>query len=141
MVQPILAPVYDCMIEEIKHSRQKELRICDTLEPVMQAHKLVIDPKVVDSDYKTIQHYGHDVQQQYSFIYQMTRITREKGALNHDDRLDALAMAVAYWVEHMAVNVDESIKDRRAELLDKELEKFLEDVCGEKPKEPRWFHV
>lgn len=33
-------------------------------------------------------------------FYQMTRITKERGALKHDDRLDALAMAVAYWVEH-----------------------------------------
>ena len=29
-------------------------------------------------------------------MYQMARITRDKGALQFDDRLDVLAMAVAY---------------------------------------------
>lgn len=141
LFKPVLARVYACQVTEVKHSRQKELRICDTLEPVMQAHKLIIDPKVVEHDYKTIQQYGHDIQQQYSWVYQLTRISREKGALNHDDRLDALAMAVAYWVEQMAVNIDESIKDRREEALELELEKFLEDVLGEKPKPAQWMHV
>jgi hypothetical protein len=32
----------------------------------------------------------------------MTRLTRDRGALQHDDRLDALAIAVGYWVESMA---------------------------------------
>jgi hypothetical protein len=141
LFKPVLARVYACQVTEVKHSRQKELRICDTLEPVMQAHKLIVDPKVVEQDYKTIQQYGHDIQQQYSWVYQLTRISREKGALNHDDRLDALAMAVAYWVEQLSVNIDESIKDRHAEALELELEKFLEDVLGEKPKPPQWMHV
>lgn len=141
LFKPVLAKIYACMVEEIKHSRQKELRICDTLEPVMQQHKLIVDPKVIEEDFRTIQQYGHDVQHQYSWVYQLTRITREKGALNHDDRLDALAMAVAYWVEHMSVDINESMKDRHAEALQIELDKFLEHAIGEKPKAAQWMHV
>jgi hypothetical protein len=57
-------------------------------------------------------------------MYQLTRLTRDKGALLQDDRLDALCMACGYWVEQMAVNADLKINDRKAELLDEELERF-----------------
>jgi hypothetical protein len=55
----------------------------------------------------------------------MTRITKDRGALAHDDRLDALAMATAYWVEQMAGDADELMRERHSELLDLELDKFL----------------
>lgn len=41
-------------------------------------------------------------------MYQMTHITAERGALTNDDRLDALAMAVQYWVDEMARLYDQS---------------------------------
>jgi len=39
--------------------------------------------------------------------------------------LDALAMATAYWVEQMAGDADELMRERHGELLDLELDKFL----------------
>ena len=48
----------------------------------------------------------------------------------HDDRLDALAMAVKYWVDQMAADADVKIQDRRDELFDIELEKFVAGIVG-----------
>ena len=48
----------------------------------------------------------------------------------HDDRLDALAMAVKYWVDQMAADADIEIRDRRDELFDLEIEKFVEGIMG-----------
>ena len=48
----------------------------------------------------------------------------------HDDRLDALAMAVKYWVDQMAAEADIKIQDRRDELFDMEIEKFVASVMG-----------
>ena len=48
----------------------------------------------------------------------------------HDDRLDALAMAVKYWVDQMAADADVKIQDRRDELFDMEIEKFVAGVMG-----------
>ena len=48
----------------------------------------------------------------------------------HDDRLDALAMAVKYWVDQMAADADVKIRDRRDELFDMELEKFVAGNIG-----------
>ena len=53
----------------------------------------------------------------------------------HDDRLDALAMAVKYWVDQMAADADIKIQDRREELFDMELEKFVAGVMGKESVE------
>ena len=48
----------------------------------------------------------------------------------HDDRLDALGMAVKYWVDQMAADVDVKIRDRRDELFDMEIQKYVEGIVG-----------
>ena len=63
-------------------------------------------------------------------MYQLSRITTQKGALLQDDRLDALSIAVNYWVEQMNQDVNERIKDRKHELLEEELEKFKASTFG-----------
>ena len=45
-----------------------------------------------------------------SLIVQMTRLTRDRGCLRHDDRIDALSMAVAYWSAAMAQNAEAGAK-------------------------------
>jgi len=101
----------------------------------------VFDKEVIQKDYDSIQKYPNDVAQRYSLFYQMTRITKDRGALAHDDRLDALAMAAAYWVEQMATDADELILERHNELLDKELDKFLGhlNVSNEKISSNSWI--
>lgn len=124
LLKPVLTRIYPVSIEEVRHSTQKEKRIIDTLEPVMSGHKLVVDPKVIKEDYETIQKYPHESQLKYSLFYQMSRLTRERGAITHDDRLDALSIAVAYWVEQMAQDAEVKMKERKSDLLDQELNKF-----------------
>jgi hypothetical protein len=63
----------------------------------------------------------------------MTRITRERGAINNDDRLDALAIAVAYWSESMARDTGKAAKSILDAALDKELKRFMHGILG-KPK-------
>lgn len=122
---PILQRVHPCALEEVRHSTQKERRIADTLEPVMNRHRLVVDPQVIQDDYKTIQKYDSERRNAKSLIYQMSRLTREKGCLRHDDRIDALSMAVAYWVDSMAADEQAGILAVREEALQTEIDKVL----------------
>ena len=124
LIKPVLNRIYPVTIEEVRHSTQKELRIVDTLEPVMAGHRLVIDPEVIKNDFQTIQHYPHESQLKYSLFYQMSRLTRDRGAITHDDRLDALSIAVAYWTEQMAQDAEIKMAERKEDLLDKELQSF-----------------
>ena len=144
LLKPVLTKVYPVTIEEIRHNIQKEKRIIDVLEPVMNQHRLVVDRKALERDYSSVQHYPPEKQAKYMLAYQMTRITREKGALAHDDRIDVLSMAVAYWVEQMAADVDKEIKVRKDKLLDEELERFMENALGKdryRPENITWMQV
>jgi hypothetical protein len=132
LLKPVLTRIYPVTLEEVRHSQQKEKRIVDTLEPVMSGHRLVIDPQVIQDDYKTVQHYPHEKQLQYSLFYQMSRMTRERGAIRHDDRLDALAMGVAYWTEQLAQDAEVKMAERKVELLDAELQKFQDSYFKNK---------
>jgi hypothetical protein len=124
--KPILTKIHPCTIEEVRHSVQKEKRIIDTLEPVINAHRLVIDPKVIRHDFESAQSYSAETQLKYQMMYQMSRITRDRGAITHDDRLDALSIAVTYWVEQMAQDASVKIKDRKDEQLTEELNKLAD---------------
>jgi hypothetical protein len=125
LLKPYMLKTYPCTIEEVRHNTQKESRIIDTLEPVMNQHRLIIDPKVIQKDYDSVQSMPPDKGIKYMLTYQMTRITKVRGALAHDDRLDVLAMAVQYWVDQMAADADNEILVRKEELLDEELDKFM----------------
>lgn len=121
LLTPFIRETHPTTIEEITSSRQKELRIIDTLEPVMNQHRLIVDIRVVKHDYDSVRSYPPEQATRYMLFYQMTRITRARGSLTHDDRIDALAMAVAYWVEQMAANVEQQMEDRRKEALEEEM--------------------
>ena len=140
LIKPFVKKIYPVSIEEVRHSKQKELRIIDTLEPVMNQHRLIFDPKVIQQDFDSVQHHPPEKAQRYMLTYQMTRITKQRGALAHDDRLDALAMGVAYWVEQMASDVDREMSDRKQELLMDELNKFVGgyNVSSAQPRANTW---
>jgi len=125
LFKPVLYKIHKCSMEEVRHSTQKEKRIIDTLEPVMNQHRLVIDQKVIQDDYETAQQYPVENQLKYQLIYQMTRITKERGALSHDDRLEALAIAVNYWVEMMGRDADKAMEDRKDDMIQQEIERLL----------------
>lgn len=139
LLKPVLAKVHMVTCEEVRHSAQKERRICDTLEPVMNSHKLIIDRKVVEKDYDSTRYLPPEKALRYQLFYQMSRVTRLRGALAHDDRLDVLAMGVAYWAEQMAQDADEQIDRRKDDALRDELESFAQHTLGRKPRPLTWM--
>lgn len=140
LFKPLLRNVHPVSVEEVRHSQQKERRIIDTLEPVMNRHKLVFDPSVIKDDYRSALAYPIEQQTRYMLFYQLSRITKDKGSLMQDDRLDALAMAVAYWVEQMAQDADVKIDERKEDALKAELESFITaTVGGSKSKQTLWM--
>jgi hypothetical protein len=131
---------YPVLIEDAEWSKaQKEARIIDTLEPIMNQHRLVVDPKVIEWDYDSTAALPTDEVNKYRLFYQMTRITKNRGALAHDDRLDAVAGCVAYWLEWMARNTTVAVEQRKQELLDDELARFMETALGGSLRSPPRF--
>lgn len=141
LMMPVLRRIYPCTLEEVRHNVQKEKRIIDTLEPILNQHRLIVDPSVIKQDWETAQDYPPEQQLKYQLFYQMSRLTKERGALTHDDRLDALSIAVNYWVENMAQDAEEQMKTRKQEAIDGELERFKESYfkCTGKEVVSTWF--
>lgn len=93
---------HKCGLEEVWETGQKELRIIDILEPIISSNRLVIDPQILADDWQSVQKYPVEKRATYSLFFQLARLTRDKGSLLHDDRLDALAGACRFWVEALA---------------------------------------
>ena len=135
LLKPVLTRVHPVSIEEVRHSVSKEKRMIDTLEPILNQHRLVVDDKVIQQDYQD------ETELKYKLFYQLTRLTRDKGSLIHDDRLDALSMAVGYWVETLDRDIQQAVKDHKADLLKIELDKFMESSIGRKPNRDNWISL
>lgn len=123
LFQPVLAKVYPngAGVTEVKSTGQKQLRIIDTLEPVISNHKLCTTPECIRNDFSTVPQGDY----KYACFYQMTRITQDRGALIHDDRLDALAIGVKYLVEFMGIDADEGIKETSAQWLEDSMQSLM----------------
>lgn len=126
LLKPYLQRTYPCSIEEVKHSTQKEKRIADVLEPVMNQHRLIVDPSVIIEDYQSTLSYPLEKQNDYRLFYQMTRLTRERDCLRHDDRLDALSMAVQYHVKAAGLDVETQASRKKQAQLDELLRRLGE---------------
>ena len=117
-------------VEEVRANVRKEDRIIDALEPVMNQHRLVVDKDVVDWDYKSNKDEAPEKRLLYMLFYQMSRMCREKGAVKHDDRLDALAQGVKYFTDCMSISAQEAVNQRKREEWNDILRASIEDPQG-----------
>lgn len=101
---PMLMKEHKCAIEEVWETGQKELRIIDILEPIISSNRLVVDKDLIQRDWETVQRYPTEKRATYSLFFQLSRITRDKGALTHDDRLDAVAGSCRHWVNYLILD-------------------------------------
>jgi hypothetical protein len=102
---------------------QKEIRIIDALEPVCSTHRLVIDRSVALNQ---------------SFQHQYTRITRQKGALAHEDELDALSLCVRAWQYALRMDPEKNKQRSIDRALEQEVDQqaqALERLTGAKPRD------
>jgi hypothetical protein len=140
LLKPYLRKIHPVATEEIRHNIQKERRIIDTLEPVMNQHRLCISPKLIQDDYESTKHLPPEKQNKYRLFYQMSRLSSERNSLVHDDRLDCLAMAVGYWVNAAGIDAKEQMRHRQDELMEDALNDIMNTSSfGGKPKKRTWM--
>lgn len=135
LLKPHLTRIYPCMVEEVRNSKQKELRIIDTLEPVLNQHRLIVDPKVIIDDYQSaMENYDQDKALQYMLFYQLSRISKDRGALKHDDRLDTLAILVGALNSTLAVDQKMQEKRRQDQLFEEQVKALEARINKNKPQ-------
>ena len=114
-------------IEETRANVRKEDRIIDSLEPVFNQHRLIVNRSVIEWDYASNKDEAPELRLMYMLFYQMSRMCREKGAVKHDDRLDALAQGVKYYTDALSISANEQIKMRKKEEWNAMLEDFIDN--------------
>lgn len=114
LLAPVMHEIYPVRLEEYRVSGQKERRIIDKLEPVLNQHRLVVPPRLIKKDYQdgTVTDYARH----YRLFYQLTHITSERGSLVHDDRVEVLAEAVGYFTNKIKVSTELAEAKHKAKL-------------------------
>lgn len=122
LLKPALAKAkHPCDLEEVRAGGLKERRIVEDLEPVLNQHRLVIDTECARSDIKD---------EENSLLYQLTHITKERGCLKQDDRVDALAHGVRYFREVLQQDAQSAEDAHLQKLRDEQLQEFREKWYG-----------
>ena len=113
-------------VEEVRANVRKEDRIIDALEPILNQHRLICSRSVIEWDYNSNKDEAPELRLQYMLFYQMSRMCREKGAVKHDDRLDALAQGVKYYTDALSISAQEAINTRKRDEWHSMLQDFLD---------------
>lgn len=116
-----------CGIEGVWESGQKELRIIDTLEPLIGAQRLIVDKQLIAKDWHQCNKYGAEDRPTYSFFFQLARLTRDRKSLGHDDRLDAVAGSCRHWTELLAIDKQKELAKAKNEAY----RKMMKDPLGD----------
>lgn len=119
VLQPVLKQAFDKVglpmpsIEDDLVVGQKETRIIQTLEPVLGRGALIINEDILGREADSVSRYDINVRLTYSGLFQMATLTRDRNALRHDDRLDALEGAVRHFGAALAVDQTKAIEALR----------------------------
>lgn len=109
----------------IRAKGQKEIRIVNALEPLLNQHKIIVDKSLLDRDSRGTM--------LTSLTYQLSHLTRERDCLKHDDRIDALEMAVSHAVElYLDVDEEQSIVMLREQELE-DIMKMNHELFADSP--------
>ena len=126
LLKPHLLREHPVTIEEVRHNQRKEERLCDTLGPLIQQHRLVVTTKVIKQDYRLLDEDPENGHSRSLFV-QASRLTAEKGCLSFDDRLDALAIACAHFIEAAAQDQNRARQQRADQLQQESYEAWLDE--------------
>ena len=131
--QPILLEIaekhsFKPGVEDDMVRGQKELRIIETLAPVMARGSLWVTSQALSEEDKYMEGIPSGKTAAYSLWQQISGITRERGCLSHDDLLDSLAGAVNLFREELALDgekIKASIQKNAHKQMTKEMLDFL----------------
>ena len=125
---PVLNKIHPCGLEGYRVQGQKEARVIDKLEPVMNNHRLVMDKTIVLNQLKDLPEDKGERSRYYNGFYQLAFMTRDRGALKQDDRVDVLAEMVGYFTSMLTRDTEKAADRTSARARDKSLQEFIKSA-------------
>jgi hypothetical protein len=122
--------------ERRRSTGQKELRIIAAVEPVLSSHRVIIDPACLRP--------APNDREADSLLYQLSRLTKERGCLTEDGKLDAVASCIKEWQSALSQDpeaVRAMLEDRRRrEAVKAHLKDLDSNELVPEELEPSWIH-
>lgn len=116
------------ILNERAHNQQKEVRIVNNLEPVMSSHRLILNADLLRRDFFVdYPHVEQAKRRYYRLTYQLTRMTKTKGAVKHDDRVEGLAGMCAHFGEMLVRRLHDSRQEGKVRAIEEEATKMIEE--------------
>lgn len=106
---------------------QKELRIINTLSPVMGRGALIVADSVFEEDARCCEVHPPAIRNTYSLFYQLAHMSAVRNALEHDDRADALEGLVRHFQEQLVQDQKKQLESKRQQ----EYENLRKDLFGD----------
>jgi hypothetical protein len=125
---PVLTKIHPCALDGYRVTGQKEARIIDKLEPPMNNHRVVMDKSIVEGQFTDIPEDKGERSRYYNGFFQMAFMTRDRGALKQDDRIDVLAEAVGYFTSMVARDTEKAAERSSEKAKDKSLREFIKSA-------------
>lgn len=117
-------------VEDIPATRiQKEVRIVNALEPLMTSHRLVVNTGVFRQDFDNVHEYKDVIESRrrfYRLTYQLTRMTKLKGAVKFNDRADGLGSGVVHFADRLQRALDHESNLSKEQALQREAQKIID---------------
>lgn len=122
LLQPHMARIAgQVAIQEKRNTGQKEVRMLDTIEPVMAQHRITISSQVAANQVLGMQ---------------ISRLTRDRHSLRHDDQVEALSGVIGWFKDQMMFDSGKRVEDLEATKSAQMAKEFLKD--WENPKGSRY---
>lgn len=128
LLTPVMAKINGpTNVYDVHASGQKELRILDTLEPLIAAHRLVIATHVTQND---------------ALMHQYTRLTRDRGSLQHDDLIEAVYGACHELADQVMLDPEKRVEQEKKAEAERMVKAFGRDAMGvvnsDYPRQTSW---
>ena len=128
LLAPVLTRIYPVALDGYRVHGQKEQRVIDKLEPPMNSHRLVMDKTLVENQFIDVPSEAGERARYYNGFYQMAYLTRDRGSLKQDDRIDVLAEAVGYFTTMVARDTEKAADRTSEKAKAKALEDFVRNA-------------
>jgi hypothetical protein len=104
----------------------KEKRIVATLEPLTTDHRLVVSADLLRRDFEVDYEDIEAAKRRYHRLtYQITRMTKQKGCVPFDDRVDSLAGLAKHFVGVLQRQLAKASEDGKVRAIEREAEEMI----------------
>lgn len=107
---------------------RKEVRIVENVEPLASSHRLVVNAELLRQDFFVdYEDVEAGKRRYYRLTYQYSRMTKAKGAVPHDDRVEGISALVGHFIGMLQRRLHQAKEEGKVRAMEAEAEALIEE--------------